>query len=206
MLTPHYAGQRDVFYLNYSQMALFEMSPERYLDEVIYGHKKRISRNIAFGSQMAKGLELGEATGDPLLDLMMAKIPKFELMDIPIEADLPHKKEDIHLIAKPDSAKADYSAFKEYKTSVRKWTQRMVNESGQITFYTTVIWLKTKKIPKDIELVDIETAYKEDGSLTATGAMWRFPTERTMVDILKMTARMRHAWDGIKKLCAKELL
>src|SRR3990167_8833891 len=141
-------------YLSFSQMTLFEMSPEKYADRYLFGKKERISRNMSYGSMMAYGLEVEEGTGDPLLDLMMARLPKFELMDKPIEADLPDGKGVIHILAKPDTAKADYTAFKEYKTSVRKWTQRMANESGQITFYTTVIWLKTKKIPKDIELVD----------------------------------------------------
>ena len=122
-------------YLSFSQMTLFEMSPEKYIEKYIYGHKERISRNMAYGSQFANGLEDEEATGDPLLDLMMARIPKFELMDKPLEADLPNGKETIHLLAKPDSAKKDYTAFYEYKTSVRRWTQRMADESGRGGLY-----------------------------------------------------------------------
>ena len=193
-------------YLSFSQMTLFEMSPEKYADRYLFGKKERISRNMSYGSMMAYGLEVEEATGDPLLDLMMARLPKFELMDKPIEADLPDGKGVIHILAKPDTAKADYTAFKEYKTSVRKWTQRMANESGQITFYATTIWLKTKKIPQDIELVNIETSYQDDGRLTVTGNMFRYPTTRTMSDIIKMTKRMRFVWYGIKELCEKELL
>jgi len=157
-------------YLSFSQMTLFEMSPEKYLEKYVYGKRERISRNMSYGSQMAKGLEAEEATGDPLLDLVMARLPKFELMDKPIEAILPvrggltacinaaesettsgKEPEVIHLLAKPDTAKADYTAFKEYKTSVRKWTQKMADDSGQITFYATTIWLAKGFIPQDIE-------------------------------------------------------
>ena len=155
---------------------------------------------------MADGLENDEATGDPILDLMMAKIPKFELRDKAFEVDLPNGKTPLRLLAKPDTAKADYSAFKEYKTSVRKWTQKMADESGQITFYATCMWLKTGKIPADIELVDIQVEYLEGGALQPTGDMWRFPTKRSMVDIIKMTGRMKKAWAGIQALCEKELL
>ena len=193
-------------YLSFSQMTLFERSPEQYADQYIYQKKQRISRNMAYGTLMAEGLENGEASGDPLLDLMMARLPKFELMDKPLEADLKDGKEVIHLLAKPDTAKADYTAFKEYKTSVRKWTQRMADESGQITFYTTTIWLRFGFIPKDIELVDVQVAYESDGRLQPTGDIWRFPTERTMVDVIKMTGRMKKAWRGIKALCESELL
>lgn len=193
-------------YLSFSQMTLFEMSPEKYADQYLFGKKQRISRNMAYGSLMAEGLEAEEATGDPLLDLMMARIPKFELMDKPLEADLPDGKKMIHLLAKPDTAKSDYTAFKEYKTSVRKWTQKMADDSGQITFYATTIWLKTGNIPQDIELVDVVVGYDPDGRLVPTGDLWRFPTKRTMVDIIKMTGRMKRAWHGIEELCEKSLL
>lgn len=201
------------------------MSPERYADQYIYGKKHRISRNLAYGSSMADGLKDGEATGDPMLDLMMSRIPKFDRMDKPIEDKkrgvevvnphdgkkykvpvLENGNDPIPLLAVPDSAKRTYSAFKEYKTSVRKWTQKMVDESGQITFYATAIWLATKKIPKDIKLVAVELAYDRDGRLYPTGNLHRFPTTRTMTDVLKMTRRMRNAWSGIKELCESELL
>lgn len=193
-------------YLSFSSMVKFEKSPEDWANHYLYNVEQYTNKNMEFGSEMAQGLENDTATGNPMLDLMMAKLPKFELMDKPLEADLKNGKEVIHLLAKPDTCKADYSAFKEYKTSVRKWTQKMADESGQVTFYATTIWLKTGKIPQDIELVDIQTAYDDDGKLYPTGDMWRFPTKRTMTDIIKMTKRMRATWAGIKELCEKELL
>lgn len=193
-------------YISFSQMVLFERSPKLYADEYLYGRKRPTSRNMAYGSLMAEGLENEEASGDPLLDLMMARIPKFELMDKAFMSELPDKKGKIILLAKPDTAKKDLSAFKEYKTSTRKWTQKMVDDSGQITFYATAAWLKTGKIPSDIELVNVEVKYAPDGRLQPTGQMWRYPTARTMADIIKMTKRIRNAWHGIIKLCEDELL
>ena len=214
-------------YLSFSQMTTFEMSPQKYADQYLYGKKMRISRNMAYGAKLAEGLENEEANGDPLLDLMASHLPKFKRMDKAVEdpkgvltvikrgdskafkAHLPvlgEKKEQIPILALPDTAKPNYSAFKEYKTSVRKWTQKMVDESGQITFYATAIWLAKGIIPKDIELVSIETAYEESGKLTVTGEMAIIPTIRTMADIIKMTRRMRNAWHGIKELCEKELI
>lgn len=197
-------------YLSFSQMTLFEMSPEKYAERYIYQEKQRTSRNMAYGSIMAKGLEDEESTGDPLLDLMMAKIPKFELMDKPMEAFLKNGNGKVHevitILAKPDTCKSDYSAFKEYKTSTRAWTQKMADESGQISFYATAMWLKTGKIPSDIELVCITTEYDENGALRPTGELVRRHTQRHMTDIIKMTLRMRKAWAGIKALCEKELV
>ena len=169
-------------------------------------------------------LAVARGRRDPLLDLVMSRLPKFERMDKPVEYSLgqivhdPHDgktyqvpalqygKELIPLLAKPDTCKSDYSAFKEYKTSVRNWTQKMVDDSGQITFYATAIWLATGKVPQDIELVCATTEYGEDGSLQVTGDIFTFPTKRTLVDIIKMTTRIKKAWAGIKSICEKELL
>ena len=192
-------------YISFSQMVLFERSPEQYADEYIYNKKRRISRNMAYGSAMAEGLENEEASGDPILDIMMSRLPKFELMDRAFEVDLKDGKGVIYLLAKPDTAKKDYSAFKEYKTSVREWTQRMADDSGQITFYATAMWLKTGKIPDDIELIDVPVEYQPDGSLRPTGELVRLKTQRTMTDIIKMTKRIRHGWHGILELCENEL-
>lgn len=219
-------------YLSFSQMTKFEMSPERFIAEYVHNEKQRTSRNMAYGSLLAKGLEDDEATGDPMLDLMAARIPKFEIRDQPIQYNggvcvwyardkkniyvpvLENGKEDIPLLAIPDTMKTDMSAFKEYKTSTRKWTQKMADDSGQVTFYATTIWIITGKIPQDIELVNVPVRYKvvetSDGPMTTgelepTGELVRLKTQRTMVDIIKMCGRIRKTWEGIAKLCEKEM-
>lgn len=210
-------------YLSFSSMSLFERDPKQWADEYLYHQKKRISRNMGYGSLMAEGLEADEATGDPMLDMMMVKIPKFERMDMAVEdpngfevtyrdgkkAKVPVLADPdggIPILALPDTAKTDYSAFKEYKTSTRKWTQKMADESGQITFYSTAIWMVTSEVPQDIELVNVVVDYQEDGRLQPTGDMVRLPTQRTLSDVIRMTRRIRTAWRGIKELCEKELL
>ena len=212
-------------YLSCSSMCTFEMDKQKFLDIYVYGNKQRISKNMAYGSKLADSMENEVASGDLLLDLMMAKLPKYDLPDMIIEdkekgveITNPHdgqkyvvpfiqdRKEIIPLVAKPDSAKSDYSAFLEYKTSTKKWTQKLVDESTQLTFYATAIYLKTGKIPEDIELVNVQTEYQEDGSMTVTGEIYRFKTHRTLVDILRMQSRIKKAWSGIKTLTANELL
>lgn len=193
-------------YLSYSSMALYERSERAWVDYYLLGQKGPITKNMAYGSLMAEGLEGEIATGDPLLDLVMSKIPKFELMDKALEVDLPNGKKKIKLLAKPDTAKKDYSAFKEYKTSVRRWTQKMADESNQITFYAVAMWLKTGKVPQDIELVNVQVEYQDDGSLAPTGEIFIFPTKRSIVDVLKMTKRIKNTWSAIKKTCENELI
>ena len=117
-------------YISFSQMTTFEMSPQKFIEQYIHGKRQRITRNMAYGELMANGLEAEEATGDPLLDLMMARIPKFDRMDRAVEdprgpeityrktqkAHVPvlsNGKGKIPILAIPDTAKGDYSAFKE---------------------------------------------------------------------------------------------
>lgn len=211
-------------YISFSQMAKFEMDPKGFVEEYIYNVKTRLSKNMLYGVQLADGLENEEATGDALLDIMMSRIPKFELRDKIVESEngitvwyehdkkhytipfLENGDEKIPILAKPDTAKKDYSAFKEYKSSVRRWTQKKADQSGQITFYATAMWLVTGAIPEDIELVNVETAYTENNEMTVTGNMVAYKTKRTMVDVIKMTKRIKNAWAGIKKLCEQEIL
>lgn len=187
-------------------MVLFQRNEELYKQVYFFNKKLPRSRPMVFGSEMAEALENDELTGDPVLDMMMVKLPKFEIMDKEFLTEFKHKKETIKILAKPDTMKKDCSAFKEYKTSMRKWTQKMADDSGQITFYATAMWLKTKKIPKDIELVVVGTKALQDGKIVATGDIWHYPTKRDMSQILGMMGRMIKVWHGIKKLSEETLL
>lgn len=211
-------------YISFSQLTTFEMNPERYVEQYFRGKASPSSVNMSYGSLLAEGLERGEATGDPLLDLMAARIPKLDRMDLPVEdangvvVTDPHDgkewrvpvlmdgKERIPLLAKPDTAAEGYGAFKEYKTSVKPWTQKKADDSGQITFYATAMWLVTKKVPADIELVCLVTEKDSSWRLRPTGDLLILPTKRTLVDVLKMTKRIKEAWAGIKLLSERELL
>jgi len=215
-------------YLSYSQMVAFEKSPENYADIYLRGIRTITNQSMRFGSKMAEGLEDNEATGDPVLDAMMSRIPKFELMDKVIESSdgeivdyfdprtgktlkvrIPVLRSGgirIPILARPDSAKADYLAFKEYKTGMHRWTQKAVDESSQITFYGTAAYLATGKVTKDIELVHVWTEKTEYGEIAASGSIDIIKTQRNLAQILGMMVRMKKVWKGIKKLTEETLL
>lgn len=197
-------------YLSWSSMDLLERDEKKWIEQYIYGQKNRINRGMAFGKIMADSLETSEASGDIMLDLTIERIPKFEIMDQPFTAELKVGKKIIHIHCRPDTMKSDMSAFKEYKTGQESWSQKKVDNHGQITFYTTGMFLKTGKIPQDIELVHIETEkeYKGalDSKLRATGEIKRYKTVRTMSQVLNMMVRMKKAWEKIEKITEQELL
>lgn len=192
-------------------MDLIERNPKKWRRVYILDEKLRANSGMVFGRQMADSLENGEMTGDPVLDLMIEKLPKFEIMDKPVEAVLKTAEgKKIRLLAKPDTMKADGTAFKEYKTGQEPWTQKKVDGSGQIDFYATTLYLKNGFIPTDVELVQVLTAKQGNGSLDvkigATGDILRFKRVVTTAQVLKMMVRMKRAWELIEKICEEEFL
>lgn len=219
-------------YLSWSSMDQLERSEERWRAIYLRGEKTRTNRGMDFGKKMADGLEDGEATGNPLLDLMIENLPKLELMDQVIEDKekgvevdyFDNRKKEwtkkivpairdrgrvIPILAKPDTMNEECSAFKEYKTSQEPWTQKRVDECGQLDFYATAAYLKNGRIPGGVELDNVLTAKQgsmaPDGKIGATGAILRFQRKVTMVQVLRMMSRMIRAWERMEKL-TEELL
>lgn len=192
-------------YLSFSQMVKIESDPKGYVEQYIYMAQQRTSRAMAYGSKLADSLEFDELSGDMALDIMAARLPKFELMDVAFETVIPGP-EPVPVLIKMDSRKEDLTAFKEYKTGTTKWNQKRADESGQVTFYAMGAYLKTGKIPGDIELIHMPTEYDENGRPHVTGEMNRFPTTRSMADVLRMMVRARKAWQKIYDVCQAELL
>lgn len=212
-------------------MDLFERNPKRWCEVYFYGAKTPINSGQALGKKMADGLEDGDLTGDPVLDLVIEMLPKFEIMDKIIEDPngvevdyidkktgellklklpvLNYKGNKIPILAKPDTRKKDLSAFKEYKTSQEPWTQKRADDNEQVTYYATTGFLITGKIIGDIEVVVANTEKQGigclDAKIGATGGIQRFVTYRPMGRILRMMSRMGKAWVGMSKMC-EELL
>jgi len=193
-------------YLSWSQLTLFESSPERYLNLYINEKRMFINRGMALGKEIADALETGEVTGDPIKDLVISQIPKFGVMEAELNGILKLGKIEIPLYGKADTAKKNLTKFKEYKTGQTSWSQKQVDNHGQITFYCTIIRARTGKIPQDIELVYIPTKQLPDGRVELTGDIHRIKTSRTLKDILKMEVRIKKAWEGIGQMCEEELL
>jgi hypothetical protein len=197
-------------YLSWSSLDLLEHSEAKWKDLYFYGEQRRANSGMVFGRKMADSLENEEASGDIILDLLIERIPKFEIMDKTVDCLLPNGKNPIPILIKPDTMKTDMTAFKEYKTGQEPWTKKRADESGQITFYATGLYLKSGKIPADIELVWVQTEKQSNGwpggKIGATGDIRRFKTVRTMADILKMMVRMKKAWERIQIITTEELL
>lgn len=195
-------------YLSYSQKSLWKRSPREYIAKYVHDKPQFETKEMAFGKRMSVALEEDEFSGDPLLDVVIAQIPKFEEMEFPVSAELKIDKEIVPLYGQIDTSKRDLSAFKEYKTGKGEWTQRRVDEDAQITFYATMYYILTKKIPNDIELVWVctENSPHDPSVIVCTGEIKRFKTNRTMSHIINEMADMKKVWREIGEACEKEML
>lgn len=197
-------------YLSWSSLDLFERSPKTWKEIYLYGRKNPTNSGREIGRMMAQALEDDEAAGDGMLDLAIASLPKFELMDREFRAKMPTGKgTHVELWCQPDTMRADMSAFKEYKTGQKRWTQNKVRKFGQVTFYATGIYLTKGRIPDDIELVQVMTEKDPDDAsgrrLRATGEVFRHPTQRTVADVLDMMVRIKKAWASMGKVFDEEM-
>ncbi len=191
-------------YLSWSQLDSFERG--QYKKNYIVGDKIPLNRGIVLGKEVADALETGEETGDPIKDLVIAKLPKLDNMDWEYKVEITVGGIVIPLFSKIDTASTDLKAFKEYKTGVTPWNQDKVNKHGQITFYAVVMQALSGKIPADIELVWAPTEKQPDDSVELTGEILRFKTVKTTADMLKMKVRIKKAWLGIGELIAEEII
>lgn len=198
-------------YLSHSQKVLWKKNPKEYIKKYIYDKAQFVTKEMLFGTLVADYLESGELSGDQMLDLVIFQIPKFEIMDIEHKSDMKVAKSTVPLLAKMDTRKEDFSAFKEYKTGKDGkggWTQKKVDEDPQITFYATYCYVVTGVIPDDIELVwaITENDSEDISKIKFTGEIRRFKTSRSKSQIIKEKADMLKTWNEIGVACEKELL
>lgn len=202
---------RARLYLSHSQKKLWNKSKEDYILKYVYEKKQFVTKEMKFGTLVADLLENGGLSGDLMLDVALAKMPKFELMDKEQRCEMKIGKSVVPLLVKMDTSKIDFTAFKEYKTGKEGkggWTQKKVDDDEQITFYATWCYIKTGKIPEDIELVWVKTKDDETDikKIKVTGEVEIFKTSRSKMQIIKEKADMLKVWNEIGIACEEELL
>jgi hypothetical protein len=189
-------------------MDLVERNPEEYVRVYIHGEKMRFGpaarEGIKLGKDVADALEADEETGNEINDLVIAQLPKYELMDHKFEGEITVGKVEIPFLMKIDSAAEDLSAFYEYKTGLTAWSQKKAEEHGQIGFYSTGCCAITGKIPKS-KLI-YAPSERTNGGLRLNGEIIEFETTKNFKDILKFKIRIKNAWLKIQELTERELI
>lgn len=183
-------------YLSWSQLQLFEKDPNLYYQVYCEGLDQFRSKYLELGKKLATTLESGHsADGDPILELMTVYMPAYPAREFDLKATF----EGIPLVGKLDGWNEKTLTIGEYKSG-KSWTQAMANETGQLTFYALLVWLKYKKLPANIYLHWARTDEDMEGNLMLTGDIKTFRTERSLKDIILFSKRIKSAWAGICEL------
>lgn len=182
-------------YLSYSQYQCFRQSKAQYIKRYIENIQIH-SKYIEFGKLIAEGLENRKKTKDKNIILARKLIPKPKES----EKEIRVKFGNIPLFGYLDGY--NHSHIQEQKTSINKWTQKMVDNNEQLTFYAIMV---SEKFGIPIEKINITldwlpTFEDTDGSLHLTGEKLSFETNRTPLDKIKIYPKMRKAWEGIEEL------
>ena len=182
-------------YLSWSQLNLFEKSPKEYSRLYLEGRKRPDNKYIQLGKKLADRLETGLPSGDKTIEHVVNFLPKTKKQEFEITVS----RFGVPLLGRLDGFDPRSKKITEHKTG-KKWTQKMVDSLGQLTFYSCLVWAKYKVLPKKIVLHWLETKENEFGELYLTGKIKTFKTKRAYVQIALMSCRIKKAWKGIKKL------
>jgi len=172
--------------LSWSSISSFTFSPEskeKWYSNYILDRREPPSPELIFGSKIGKLLET-----DPTY---LPEIPRHNKMEN--QWDCVYK--GIKITGRCDSfCITTKSKLLEYKTGKRgtyEWSQKKVNEFGQISFYCALNFITYKVKPEDMEiqLIWMPTKKETSGSFLDTisfdGDIQFFKTKRTMTQIIK---------------------
>jgi len=161
--------------MSWSQISQFKnYGKESWYSRYILDEKSPPNKEMLFGSKIGKLLET-----DPTY---ITDVPRSKTMEYELHADLG----GFSIIGYADSY-GDL-ILNEYKTGKNEWTQKRVNEHGQLTMYALMLYLKEKIDPKDLDisLHWLPTCEDEYGEIQFVQPMKvvSFKTKRTKKDVL----------------------
>jgi len=173
-------------YLSWSQMEIWEKSPERYAQEYFVKGKKLDTPALRFGKRIAelledykeiqKSLSLDEHPMAIIIlkekhnldDITAETIAKIESYDVS-EHKMVTNLSGVPVLSFIDSYCPNTALFREYKTGKVPWTQAKVQRHGQLAFYAAALRAITGDYPAYCHLDWIETSdtYEPTGDLEA---------------------------------------
>lgn len=157
-------------------------------DKEVWYQQYVLGKRGPVNSAMHIGISVGERIiADPSF---LPAIPRPEIFEQKLSAVLGNVKITGHLDGFIPNVE-----IQEYKTSTtkNKWTQKIVDNWGQLTFYSLLVYLNYKTPPEKLRLRLFAIPIVEHGdfSYTASEMVNIFETKRTMKDILSFGALIK---------------
>ena len=167
--------------ISWSQIAQFTFDKDAWYKRYVLGIKEPMSKQVEFGSEIGKRIETDIT--------FLPEIPRQENMEYKLHVNFG----DVELIGYADSYANKH--LEEYKTSSSetKWTQKSVDETGQITMYALMLYIQHGILPEDLNIRLHYIPVRENGAFAMEmyGEVKHFTTKRTTNDILKFGAYLK---------------
>ena len=154
---------------------------------------------LKLGKAFAEAVELEQEELPLGFEIAKMLIPRFEKKEFTLTGVV----DDVPIWGVLDGFDERDLVIHEIKTGTFEWTQDYVDKFGQLTFYSTLVYLNYGKLPSKIFLYWIPSRY-EMGEFVLTSDIKIFETKRTIDDLLDMGVRIKGAWKRIQELYDEE--
>jgi hypothetical protein len=184
--------------LSWSAISSFMYDKEQWYKKYVLKEEQPPSAEMEFGKMVGGKLEK-----DPTF---LPQIKRHSKMEHEFKCNFG----EIVLIGYADSfCQLTNKKLEEYKTGVKKWDQKRVDEHGQITMYCLMHYIMTKIKPEDTEITLwwMPTKRTETGDFKVKiefiepieDNIKMFKTKRTMADILKFGAHVKQIYTEMQQ-------
>lgn len=101
----------------------------------------------------------------------------------------------------------NFYALRDYKTGRKPWDQKRADQTGQLTMYMFMLYLRDKIKPEDIEAyIDWLPTHIVDGKIAFIEpvTIHSFKTKRIMREVLAFGQRIKDVWQQMEEYCQRE--
>jgi len=184
-------------YLSYSQYNAFHYSKQKFLDRYYYGKEEPDNCYLEMGKKLGTAIRFRYKRENKTIRDIRKQIPEYPIYEHEMKAVF----KNIPLLGYLDGYDPHKQEIMELKTgkkpSVKSWIEQQL-------FYTTIYYIKYKKLPNKITLYWCETNFNEDEQLVLTGKVKAYNIKIDIKQMLMFTEQIVKTWEGIKKLCEQE--
>lgn len=190
--------------LSWSSVSCWEYCKKRN-DRGTWYKQYVLGERMIPNATMLAGIEIGQK---------LCTHPKF-LPEVPRPSIYEHTLKvmlgKIQLTGHMDGWTPEILDLLEYKTSMNKdrWTQKDVDNHGQLTFYCLLLWLNDGIKPEDIRIRLSAILTEEKGEkvvLSKDKIVKTFETKRTMVDLVKFMSYLEKTYKEMNEYVQKRKL
>lgn len=190
-------------YLSHNQWSTWNKSPQKYIDEYIHGKPNYRTPEMLFGIKFAEDYENNQSD-DETIEWALAIVKHYPIKEHEMRVEV----DDFELMGRLDGFNDLFEEIGDFKTSSKPWTQRMADESTQLTFYSLMHWLIKGTIPK-LAIHNLPTDNSVRSDIQLTGEYLVFETTRTqeqleqMLESIKRTVAEIRNWKDYQKNIVK---